>query len=159
MRERASHRLWLRVSLNISAVMLVMFWAKRGVTRQANHDGQRASISSHAAHNSFIFPLSSSISPTTRDSFAHLLPTTLALTRRFSSPIFPFNDPLYQQCLPKLPRRSPPLAARLQRAEKRLLKKRRPARKLLRHQETRKSAIRHERRRTRHTFTKVRLSH
>ena len=117
-----------------------------------HHDCPPTSISSFAARNFFDLP--SSIPPSTKIiPFLDFNSTHIPLL----FPIFnsTFNSQIHPKCLPRLLRKSPPLAARppLARPPPR---RRKPARRPPHPRVTRKSAIRHERRPTLRTSTKVR---
>ena len=121
------------------------------MTRQANHDLPPASIYPFAARNfSFLFihllfypELSHSGTPIQPDNYHHSCVHKFAL-----------NLQIHSKWHQRQQRRSPPLEARL--LQERLpLRRRKLARKPPPLQATRRSATRREKRRTRHTSTKV----
>lgn len=122
-----------------------------------NHGECGSSISSTAApisstpslspfHPSFIHGLSRNFVS------IHFINHTKSLLLHFEP-----DHPNPSKCLPKLPKRSPPLAARPQ-PEKRPLRRRKLARRPPRLPARRKSETRLERRRTHRTSTKVCIS-
>ena len=122
-------------------------------TRQGNHDRLPTSISSLAAH----FSLSiSHIHPTFKQLYASnhidrfIPPSTFIL--HFASDFL-----IYPKCLPKLPRRNPLLAAKLQLAEKLLPRRRKLARRQQHPLAKRRSVTRRARRHIPHISTRVRF--
>ena len=123
-----------------------------GSTRQGNHHRSPATISSFVAHSSLSLshthPSFNQIIVLDYISSNHTIPSA------FNSQFIP-DFRIHQKCLPKLLRRSLPLAARRQPVVKLPLKRRRQARRPQRPLVTRRSATRRERRHTPHTSTKV----
>ena len=153
---------WLRVSLinftgNVddASNVLVKGGGSGGDAPRQNHGLPPTSISSFAAHNFFTFFHPSFSSPelicasTANQNYAHIL--TL-------HPVFQINRPFHPKCLPKLLKRSPLPAARLQLAERHLLRRKKPARKPLRLRATKRNVTRREKKLTLHTSTKVRIA-
>ena len=124
-----------------------------GSTRQENHDCSLTTINPLAAH---CYLSLSHIHPPLNRLITRIKSTQVILTTftdRFAQ-----DFEIYQKCLPKLLRRSPPLVARPQLVEKYLPRRRKLARRPQRQLVIRRSATRRAKKLTLPTSTKVQFS-